>query len=66
MVQLHCKKRLSIFPSPAWMSLNKLSLAENNLLFPASEILVSDIPAGDGKIANLFYNVEIRAQRILR
>jgi hypothetical protein len=29
---LYCKKRLSIFPSPAWMSLTKLSLAGNNLI----------------------------------
>jgi hypothetical protein len=38
--QLHCKKRLAIFPSPARKS------------------LVCDIPAGDGKITNLFYSVE--------
>jgi hypothetical protein len=36
----------AIFPSPAGMSLIKLSLDGNNL--------VSDIPAGDGKIVNLF------------
>jgi hypothetical protein len=29
-VQLHCKKRLSIFSSPAGMWLTKLSLAGNN------------------------------------
>ncbi len=29
--QVHCKKRLVIFPSPAGMSLTKLSLAGNNL-----------------------------------
>jgi hypothetical protein len=34
------------FPSSAGMSLTKL--------FPARWSLVSDIPAGDGKIANLF------------
>jgi hypothetical protein len=28
--KLHCKKRLAIFPSPAGMSLNKLSLAGVN------------------------------------
>jgi hypothetical protein len=32
---LHCKKRLSIFPSPAGMSLTKLSLARKNLINPA-------------------------------
>jgi hypothetical protein len=29
----HCKKRLAIFPSPAGMSLTKLSLAEKSLSF---------------------------------
>jgi hypothetical protein len=33
---IHCKKRLTVFPS---------------------QNLVSDIPAGDGKMANLFYSV---------
>jgi hypothetical protein len=40
---LHCKQRLMIFPSPAGMSITKLSIK----LFPARESLVSDIPAGD-------------------
>jgi hypothetical protein len=43
------KKGLAILPSPAGMSRHKL--------FPARESLVSDIPAGDGKIANFFYSV---------
>jgi hypothetical protein len=30
----HCKKRLSNFPSPAGMSITKLSLARNNLVIP--------------------------------
>jgi hypothetical protein len=34
---------------PAWLGIIKL--------FPARESLVSDIPAGDGKIANIFYSV---------
>jgi hypothetical protein len=29
--QLHCKKELAIFPSPAWMSLTKLSLGGKKL-----------------------------------
>jgi hypothetical protein len=29
---IHCKKKLSFFPSPAGMSLTKLSLAGNNLI----------------------------------
>jgi hypothetical protein len=48
--EIQRKKRLAIFPSPAGMSLNKLSLADNNL----RESLVSDIPAGERKIPNLF------------
>jgi hypothetical protein len=36
------------------MSLTKLSLDGNNLLFPFRESLVIDISAGDGKIDNLF------------
>jgi hypothetical protein len=31
---LHCKKRLAIFPSPARMSLPKLYLAGKNLIIP--------------------------------
>ncbi len=31
---IHCKKMLSIFPSPAGMSCTKLSLAGNNLVIP--------------------------------
>jgi hypothetical protein len=47
---------------PAGMSLIKLSLAAKNLIFPARESLVSDIPAGDGKIANLF--LQCRPQKV--
>jgi hypothetical protein len=53
------KKSFLIFPSPAGMSLTKLSLGGNNdviyKIFPPRESLVSDIPAGDGNIGNLFY-----------
>jgi hypothetical protein len=49
--KLHRKESFSIFPSPAGMSLTKLSLGGNNVymtsLFPPRESLVSDIPAGD-------------------
>ncbi len=34
MNKIHCKKGSAIFPSPAWMSLTKLSLAGNNLIIP--------------------------------
>jgi hypothetical protein len=52
----HCKKRFEVFPSPAGMSQTKLSLDGNHLLIPvpSRESLVSDIPAGDRKTANLF------------
>jgi hypothetical protein len=47
-------KSISIFPSPAGMSLTKHSLGRNNdviyKLFPPSVI-----PAGDGNIEKLFY-----------
>ncbi len=33
--QSHCKKELAVFPSPAGMSLTKLFLGGNNLIFPA-------------------------------
>jgi hypothetical protein len=41
---VHCKKRFASFPSPAGMSLTKLSLDGNKFI----------IPAGDEKIVNLF------------
>ncbi len=48
-VLLHCKKRLAIFPSTAGDVTNQK--------IPARESLVSEIPAGDGEIANHFYSV---------
>jgi hypothetical protein len=54
---LHRKKSFSIFPSPAGMSLTKLSLGGKNLfmtsLFPPRDSLVRDIPSGDGDIEKL-------------
>ncbi len=54
----HRKKSFSIFPSPAGMSLTKLSLGENKFIYdviiPPRESLVRDIPAGDGNIEKLF------------
>ncbi len=32
--KVHCKKKLSIFPSPGGVSLTKLLLAGNNQIFP--------------------------------
>jgi hypothetical protein len=51
---VHCKKD-NYFPSPAGMSIIKLSLA----LFPAWDSLINDIPAGDGKIVILLYSVKV-------
>ncbi len=55
---LHRKKSFSIFPSPAGMSITKLSLGGNNdviyKLFPPRESLVSDLPAGNGNFEKLF------------
>jgi hypothetical protein len=51
---IHCKKGLAVFPSPAGMSLTKLSLAGNNSIFPGQGEFVTDIPAGDVKTTNLF------------
>jgi len=63
---LHCEKRLASFPSPAGMSLTTLSLGRNidviYKLFPARESVVSDIPAGDGNIANLFLQCLIKKE----
>jgi hypothetical protein len=51
---------LTIFPSQAGMSLTKLYLAGNNLIFPRQgEFGYSDCLAEDGKIANLFFTVNI-------
>ncbi len=65
---LHCKKGWAIFPPPAGRSVTKLSVARNNLINPGMGeygywLLVSDIPAGDGKIANLFYCVSCCTSR---
>jgi hypothetical protein len=46
-----------IFPPSAKMSITKLSLAGVITFFLARKSLVNDIPAGDGKIYNLFFTV---------
>jgi hypothetical protein len=60
---MHCKKGFPIFPSPAGMSLTKLSLDGNYdviyKLFLHRESLVSDIPAGEGNIEKLFLQCAI-------
>jgi hypothetical protein len=51
------KKGYHFFPSPARMSLTKLSQGGNNFIIPDQVELVSDILAGDTKNDNLFYSV---------
>jgi hypothetical protein len=53
---LHCKKKLAIFPSPAGMSLNKLSLGGKTADYSRHP----DILAGDGKTAVPFFTVYLQ------
>jgi hypothetical protein len=57
----HRKKKVREFPVPSRDVITKLSLGGNNdvitELFLPRGSLVSDIPAGDGKLVNLFYGV---------
>jgi hypothetical protein len=55
---LHCKKELAVFPSPAGMSLIKLFLGGNNLVFSRPERVWSVTSRlGTGKCLTLFYSV---------
>jgi hypothetical protein len=58
---LHRKKKVREFPVPSRDVTTKLSLGRNNdvitELFLPRGSLVSDIPAGGGKLVNLFYGV---------
>ncbi len=58
---LHRKKKARQFLVASRDVTNKLSLGGNNdvitELFLSRRSLVSDIPAGDGKLVNLFYGV---------
>ncbi len=60
---LHRKKKVREFPVPSRDVTTKLSLGGNNdvitELFLPRGSLVSDIPAGDGKLVNLFYGVGV-------
>jgi hypothetical protein len=58
---LHRKKKVREFPVPSRDVTTKLSLGGNNdviteLFLPRGN-LVGDIPAGDGKLVNLFFTV---------
>ncbi len=57
-VAIHCKKELAVFPSPAGMSLIKLFLGGNNLVFSRPERVWSVTSRlGTGKWLTLFYSV---------
>ncbi len=59
-VRLHCKKELAIFPSSAGMSLTKLFLGGNNLVFSRPERVCSVTSRlGTGKWLTLFYSVHV-------
>ncbi len=52
-------KKFTSFPVPG-RDVNKQTLRPGKIkLFPARERVVTDIPAGDGKIYNLFYSVHL-------
>ncbi len=54
----HCKKRLAGFSCPNWdVTYPNSSWPGIIILFPARKSLVSDILAGDGKTAKLFFTV---------
>ncbi len=58
---LHRKKKVREFPVPSRDVTTKLSMGGNKdvitELFLPRGSLVSDIPAGDGNLVNLFYGV---------
>jgi len=59
-MSLHCKKELAVFPSPAWMSLIKLFLGGNNLVFSRPERVWSVTSwLGTVKWLTLFYSVYV-------
>jgi hypothetical protein len=61
------KKRFSNLPSPDGISLPNSFLGGNNdvitELFLPRGSLVSDIPAGDGKLVNRFFTVKVERKR---
>jgi hypothetical protein len=57
--RVHCKKELAIFPSPAGMSLIKLFLGGNNLVFSHPERVWSVTSRlGTGNWLTLLYRVD--------
>ncbi len=66
---VHRKKRVREFPVPSRDVSTKLSLGRNNdvraELFLPRGSLVSDIPAGDGKLVNLFLQCKMTTGQVL-
>jgi hypothetical protein len=60
------KKRFASFPSPAGMLLLNSPWAGITELFLPRGSLVSDIPAGDGKLVNLFLRCGVLATNYCR
>ncbi len=59
--RLHCKKELAIFPSPAGMSLTKLSLGGKKLNYSRpGRVWSVTSRLGTGKRLTLFYNVQMK------
>jgi hypothetical protein len=58
-IRLHCKKRLADFPSPAGMSLTKLSLSVNILIIQDQGEFSYLHPGWGRKIANLFLQCSV-------
>jgi hypothetical protein len=57
---VHCKKRFAIFPTPAGISLTKLSLAGNNLIIPNQGRVCSVTSRmGKGKSLTFFYSEKV-------
>ncbi len=67
---LHRKKKVREFPVPRRDVTTKLSLGGNNdiitELFLPRGSLVSNIPAGDGKLVNLFLRCTVRQCKVAK
>jgi hypothetical protein len=64
-INIHCKNELTVFPSPAGMSLIKLFLGGNNLVFFRPERVWSVTSRlGTGKWLTLFYSVDVSSSKI--
>ncbi len=57
--RLHRKKKVREFLVPSQDVTTKLSLGGNNDVINELFLVVSDIPAGDGKLVNLFFTVYV-------